>query len=56
MRLARRVKPPGLFINEDLAEETMKRRKEQMPKLRETKEQGKIAYFIMDKLVIKMVS
>ena len=50
---ARRKKPDGLFIKEDFADQTMKTRKALMPRLLEAKKQGKIAYFIVDKLVIK---
>ena len=52
-KAARRVKPEGLYVSEDLAEETVKRRNEQLGTLRKAKRQGKIAYFVLDKLVIK---
>ena len=41
----------SIFI--DLAEETMAKRRELLPKLNREKEEGKIAYFSYDKLVIK---
>ena len=47
------VKPTGLFVNEDVAEATMAKRREQMPRLRQAKQDGKIAYFVLDKLIIK---
>jgi hypothetical protein len=50
---ARIVKPTGLFVNEDVAEATMAKRREQMPRLRQAKQDGKIAYFVLDKLIIK---
>ena len=53
LKQARIQKPTGLFINEDVAETTMEKRREQMPKLRQAKQNGKIAYFVLDKLVIK---
>lgn len=53
IQMARKTKPPGLFINEDFSAETIQRRKEQIPELKRAKEQGKLAYFVVDKLVIK---
>ena len=53
LKAARRVKPHGIHIYEDLAEETMAKRRELLPKLKRAKEEGKIAYFSYDKLVIK---
>lgn len=47
------MKPPGIFINEDLAEETIKKREELLPKLIEARNQGKLAYFSLDKLIVK---
>ena len=40
-------------MNEDVAEATMAKRKEQLPMLNQAKREGKIAYFVLDKLVIK---
>ena len=45
--------PPGIFVNEDLALETLDKREEQRPKFEEARRNGKIAYFILDRLVIK---
>ena len=53
LKTARRIKPEGIHIFEDLAEETMEKRRAQLPQLRQTKAQGKIAYFSLDKLIIK---
>ena len=53
LRAARKVKPSGFFVNEDLAAETIQRRKDQMPKLKQAKQAGKIAYFVLDRLIIK---
>lgn len=53
LRSARKVKPEGIYVSEDLAEETLKRRKELLPKLKDAKDHGKIAYFVLDKLIIK---
>ena len=53
IRSARRIKPPGIFVNEDLAQETLDKREEQRPKFEEARRNGKIAYFVLDRLVIK---
>ena len=53
LKAARIVKPDGMFVNEDLAAETLQRRKDQLPKLKQAKQAGKIAYFALDKLIIK---
>ena len=52
-RSARRIKPPGIFVNEDLAQEMLDKREEQRPKFEEARRNGKIAYFVLDRLVIK---
>ena len=53
LRKVRRVKPPGLFVSEDLAPETLAKREPQLAKLKEDKRAGKVAYFVFDRLVIK---
>ena len=53
LQAARRIKPHGIHIYEDLAKETMAKRKALLPKLKRAKEEGKIAYFSYDKLIIK---
>ena len=53
LKAARRVKPEGIHVFEDLAEETMEKRRAQLPQLRQAKAQGKIAYFSLDRLIIK---
>lgn len=53
LKKARKDKPVGLFISEDLALATLKKREPQIPKLKAAKEAGKIAYFVLDKLVIR---
>ena len=42
-----------VYINEDLSQRVMARRRELMPRLREAREQGKIAYLTYDKLVVR---
>ena len=51
--MARKVKSRGIYVSEDLAEDTRLRRKEQLDKLKEAKSQDKAAYFVLDKLVIR---
>ena len=53
LKMTRRIKPVGLYLNEDLAKETLDKREEQRPKLEEAKRNGKIAYFVLDKLIVK---
>ena len=53
LKMTRRIKPLGLYENEDLAKETLDKREEQRPKLEEAKRNGKIAYFVLDKLIVK---
>ena len=53
LRKARRIKPEGISIFEDLAEEAMAKRRSQLPQLKQAKQQGKIAYFSLDKLIIR---
>lgn len=50
---ARRIKPEGLFICEDLAFATLQKRINQLDKLKEAKRAGKTAFFILDRLVIR---
>ena len=53
LKMTRRIKPVGLYLNEDLAKETLDKREEQRPKLEEAKRNGKVAYFELDKLIVK---
>ena len=53
IRAARTVKPRGVFVNEDYSQRVVSRRKELLPKMREARENGKIAYLSFDKLVVK---
>ena len=53
LRAARLTKPTGIFVNEDLAAETLDKRSKQLDKLKEAKRAGKIAYFVLDKLIVK---
>ena len=53
IRAARTVKPRGVFVNEDYSQRVVSRRKELLPKMREARENGKIAYLSFDRLVVK---
>ena len=53
MKVSHRLKNTGIFLNEDLSENTLKIRKDKMPQLLDAKREGKIAYFRRDKLIIK---
>ena len=53
LRKARGSKPEGIGIFEDLAEETVAKRRSQLPQLKQANQQGKIAYFSIDKLIIR---
>ena len=50
---ARKIKPPDVLFLQDFSQQTLERRKEQIPKMLAARDQGKIAYFIGDKLVVK---
>ena len=52
LRKARKEKPQGLFISDDLAAATLEKRATQLDKLREAKRAGKTAYFVLDRLII----
>ena len=49
LKQARILKPTSLFVNEDVAQTTMAKRREQMSRLRQAKQDGETAYFILDK-------
>ena len=53
LRAARLTKPTGMFVSEDLAAETLDKRSKQLDKLKEAKRAGKIAYFVLDRLIVK---
>lgn len=53
IRNARRLKLIGLFVNEDLAKETIDKREEQRPRKDEARRNGKLAYFVLGTLIVK---
>ena len=53
LKKAREIKPQGVRFLADLSSRTIQKRHNQVPKLLEARRQGKIAFFVLDKLVIK---
>ena len=53
IRNSRKLKGTNIFINEDLCEASQAKRREQLPQLKQARSQGKIAYFVHTRLVIK---
>ena len=53
IRKARKEKPTNLFICEDLAFATLKKREPKIEAMKAAKKAGKVAYFVLDKLIIK---
>ncbi len=53
LRKARSLKPDGVKFFPDYAKRTLERRALQKDSLIAARQQGKVAYFVMDKLVIK---
>eukprot|EP00795_Rhopilema_esculentum_P003893 gene3893-15204_t len=53
LKKAREIKPDGIKFLVDLSWRTMIKREEQVPEMLAARKQGKITYFVLDKLVIK---
>ena len=53
LKKAREIKPQGVRFLADLSSRTIQNWNEQVPKLLEARPQGKIAFFVLDKLYIK---
>ena len=53
LKCARRIKPDNIFVKEDLSPATLEKRESQRAKMEAAKRAGKIAYFVLDKLVIR---
>lgn len=53
VRSANKLKGTGIFINDDLCPASLQLRKSQMPRLKQAKEDGKIAFFRHTKLIIR---
>lgn len=53
LRNAKKLKGTRIFINEDYPEAVRQKRKELLPKMREARQRGDIAFLRYDKLVIR---
>lgn len=53
LRASSKLKGSNIFVNEDLCEESLKKRKEQLPQLKEARREGKIAYFSHTTLIVR---
>ena len=53
LRNCAKLKGTNIYVNEDLCEVSLNKRKEQLEELREARRSGKIAYFVHTKLVVK---
>ena len=53
LRAARQKKPKDIRLFPDFAKGTLDRRAEKIPELIEQRKKGKIAYRVMDKIVVK---
>ena len=53
IREARKVKPKGFHIAEDLARSTLRKREEKIEAMKKARDAGKRAYFILDRLIIR---
>ena len=47
------LKGTNIYLNEDLSDQTMKKRNEKLQEFKKAKSEGKIAYFSEDKLIVK---
>lgn len=53
LQKARCEKLDGLFISKDILPEMLAKREPQLATLRESKRAGKVAYFLLDRLVVR---
>ena len=53
LRKARKEKPVGLHVSEDVAFSTLKKQEAHLEKFKAAKQVGKIAYFVLGRLVIR---
>ena len=52
-KAARDVRPSGYMFADDFSDLTLARRKAQLPELKKARDEGKTAYFAVDRLIIK---
>ena len=50
---SRKLQGSGIYLNDDFAEETVRRRKELLPVMKKMREQGHFAILKVDKLITK---
>ena len=53
LKTARIKKPQGVFFVRDFSQRTFDKRVAKIPELIKARQEGKLAYFIMDELVVK---
>ena len=53
LSMARQLRPEGVRFLADLSRRTLDKREAQVPMLLDARKQGKVAYFVLDRLVIK---
>ena len=53
LKRAKVLKGTNIYINEDVSDTVLEKRKEQHDDLKHARSQGKIAYFVLDRLVIR---
>lgn len=53
VKKAREVRPKSIRFVYDLSQRTLEKRKSQIPEMLNARSKGKIAYFVMDKLIIR---
>ena len=53
MRNGRKLKGTSITVRDDVSNKVLSKRKELMPRLREARENGKVAFFSYDKLIVK---
>ena len=53
LRNAHKLKGTNIFVNEDLCQTSLNKRKDQLPQLQQARREGKTAYFSHTKLIIK---
>ena len=53
LRKARKKKPVGLHVSEDVTFSSLKKREAHLEKFKAAKHSGKIAYFVLDRRVVR---
>ena len=53
LKRAKDRRPTGVFFNKDFSQRVLEARKRQLPDLKKHREEGKIAYFSYDRLVVR---